>query len=176
MNWSSKLFVEQVWPEITACVGGGELIQMEGRPDTELASRLDMLSGIDGWQIHNSGIRGVASRIQKGDRSWDTFTVRMSRSSGAETEYAKRKRAIESSGGWIYPHLTIQAYSKTETGPVMSIGVARTEDIIAFIDCGFHRMNSTTNASFAVCSWSEMDSKGFKIKRITPTKKGRQLV
>ncbi|GAG64319.1 unnamed protein product, partial [marine sediment metagenome] len=59
MAWSSKLFNEQVWPAIKPFLDYGELMSMEGRPDIELAKQLDMKAGIDGWQIHKDGIRGI---------------------------------------------------------------------------------------------------------------------
>jgi glycerol dehydrogenase-like iron-containing ADH family enzyme len=52
MKWSARLFKEDVWPLIQNDVGGGILMQMEGRTDSALASALDMHAGIDAWQIH----------------------------------------------------------------------------------------------------------------------------
>ena len=162
MEWSTLLFQNEVWPIIKKIVGGGDLMIMEGRPDQELASKLDMLSGIDGWHICN-GMRGIASRVQKGDRSWNSFTIRMSRDSGASTEYEKRKAAINDNTGWIYPHLTVQAYAKTESGPILSVGVAKTIDIIDYITHGHHELRQTTNAKFAVCFWENMRDQEYRV-------------
>ena len=164
MSWSSLIFYNDVWPLVAKIVGGGQLLQMEGRPDQELATMLDMRAGIDGWQMtKKGGMRGVAARVQKGDKAWNTFTVRKSRRSGAETEYAKRHRAIEEKSGEIYPHLTIQAYALTELGPVISVGVARTADIISFIVLGLAIVRETSNADFYVCPWDKMKESGFKV-------------
>ena len=164
MTWSSLLFRQSVWPLVLKITGGGELLQMEGRPDVELATLLDMKAGIDGWQItEKGGMRGIAARVQKGNKAWDTFTIRKSRDSGCETEYAKRYRAIRDKSGEIYPHLTIQAYALTESGPVVSVGVARTEDIISFIVLGLAETRKTSNAVFYVCPWAKMKKSGFKV-------------
>jgi hypothetical protein len=160
MAWSSVLFLDRVWPLCKGRLGGGELMQMEGRPDTELARMLDMRAGIDGWHLRDEGMRGIASRIQKGN-DWRTFTIRMKRDSGATTEYEKRNTAIN--GGWIYPRITIQAYAQTEKGPILSIGIAYTSDIIGFINKGLHRIRNINNATFAVCEWIKMKTNGYRV-------------
>jgi len=162
MKWSSRLFVEQVWPAIKKHLGGGDILRMEGRPDTELARRLDMLSGIDGWHIHERGMRGIASRVQHGI-AYNTFTIRMNRHNGSETEYQKRLAAIKGEGGWIYPHLTVQAYAQTKEGPILSAAVAKTEDVIDFIERNMHETRRTTNADFAICAWDKIKAAGYKI-------------
>lgn len=167
MSWSATLFIEQVWPLIVKQLGGGELLQMEGRPDTQLARMLDMKAGIDGWHISGEGMRGIASRVQETTRPWNTFTVRMSRTSGATTEFEKRCLALKQVGrGWIYPSITVQAYAATKDGPVLTCGIAQTCDIIEFIERGLHKMNKTTNASFAVCHWDKMKNNGYRVEII----------
>jgi len=152
-----------IWPSVLPWVGGGELLQMESVNDSKFASILDMKAGIDGWQIHNDGMRGIASRIQRGDKAWNTFTIRMSRDSGVATEYEKRTVAIET-GKYIYPYLTIQAYVKTWQGPVLSVGMAKTADIMEFIKRGLNTTKRTTNAVFAVCPWEIMVKNKFPVK------------
>jgi hypothetical protein len=165
MKWSSKLFLEEVWPMVKKHFGGGELMPMEGRPDMELATLLDMRAGIDGWHLmEDGGIRGIASRIQKGDKVWATFTVRKSRNTGAATEFEKRKEAIFSGRGQIYPHLTVHAYAKTEAGPVMAAAVCKTSDLIAFIDKGLATVRPTDNAEFYACPWHAMKEAGFIVR------------
>jgi hypothetical protein len=170
MRWSSCLFVEQVWPIIKPSLDGGDLIPMEGRPDIELMKKLDMSAGIDGWQVHAQGMRGIASRVQQGERAYNTFTVRMARKSGTETEYAKRFRAIHNpQRGWIFPTLTIQAYSQTQKGPILSVGITRTVDLIDFITQQKHYVKSVADAVFAVCPWHKMIRAGYRVKIIAPT-------
>ncbi len=173
MKWSARLFCDEIWPLICPHLNGGELMKMEGRPDVQLAKELDMKAGIDGWHLHKIGMRGIASRIQETDRPWETFTIRMSRSSGVITEYKKRLQAIEEpEKGWIYPAITVQAYTKTKTGPVLSCGIARTVDIIQYIKDDLHYTKPTTNAIFAVCRWDKMQRYGYRVKKIYPQKQG----
>ncbi len=170
MKWSAKLFCEQIWPLIRPYVDGGDLLKMEGRPDIQLANELDMKAGIDGWHINGKGMRGIASRVQEASCPWNTFTVRMSRDSGATTEFEKRKIALEDiERGWIYPAITVQAYVATKEGPILSCGIAKTSDIIAFVTNDLHYIKSTSNAQFAVCNWEKMQSQGYKVKIISPT-------
>lgn len=163
MDNSSRAFERLVWPIALSWAGGGDLLQMENVMDSNFARILDMKAGIDGWQIHQDGMRGIASRIQQGNKAWNTFTVRMARDSGAITEYEKRVKAIET-GKYIYPYLTIQAYVQTWDGPVLSIGMAMTKEIVSFIQLGLHKLNKTSNAQFAICPWDAMKEYGFKVK------------
>lgn len=166
LSRSGDAFTSVVWPTVRPHLDGGDLLLMEGRPDVELARLLDMKAGIDGWQIHPQGMRGIASRVQVG-RAWDTFTIRLSRDSGAATEFSKRRDAI-SSGRWVYPAVTVQAYLGGWDGPVLSVGVALTKDIIAFIEAGLHEVRRTSNASFAVASWAAMRRAGYRVKVLRP--------
>ena len=159
---SSSAFEKLIWPIILPWIGGGDLLRMENIKDSNFARLLDMKAGIDGWQIRGDGMTGIASRIQQGWKAWDTFTIRMSRTSGAITEYEKRLKAIET-GEYIYPYLTIQAYIKTWSGPVLSVGMAKTSDIITFIKRGLHTIKPTTNAEFAVCPWDKMKNYKFNV-------------
>ena len=171
LNWSSAAFERLVWPACLKHVDGGDLLQMEGAGNSALARELDMRAGIDGWQLHPRGMRGIASRIQAGrtirdprtGRTWDTFTVRRARDSGTATEYEKRVDAI-TTGRWLYPHLTIQAYLETQDGPVASIGMALTADVIRFIQDGRASTNRTSNASFYVVPWADMRRWGYRVK------------
>lgn len=167
MDWSSKLFIESAWPMVQARFNAGPLLQMEGRPDVELATQLDMRSGIDGWELtRDGGMRGVSARVQTSPlppRCWDSFTVRMARSSGAATEFSKRRDAIHGGKGLIYPHITVQAYAELKNGPVHSVGICKTEDLIAFIDSGLHKKRFADNAEFAACFWSDMEQSGINI-------------
>jgi hypothetical protein len=165
MKWSSHLFLTQVWPMCKGPLGGGDLMRMEGRPDMELAKTLDMKAGIDGWQLHNDGMRGIASRVQAG-KEWSSFTVRMRRDSGATTEYEKRLAAIQDGRGWLYPHVTIQAYAQTQEGPIVSVGIVLTKDLIGFIQNGYSYKKRTGNALFAVCMWDKIESAGYPMKII----------
>jgi len=167
MRWSAKIFCEKVWPLIRGHLGGGDLMEMEGRPDTQLAKELDMKAGIDGWHIHKAGMRGIASRVQVTSHPWDTFTVRMARDSGAVTEFEKRKTSLDNPDqGWIYPAVTVQAYISLKKESVISCGLGKTKDIIEFIAKNLHTLKRTSNAEFAVCPWGEMQKHGYDVEII----------
>ena len=117
-------------------------------------------------------IRGIASRIQarpRGDSGafpYNTFTVRKSRDSGTRTEYVKRREAIADNEGYLYPHFTIQAYvEKWVEGPLLSLGIARTSDIIYKIEAWqidgcpvrddiYVRGNKDGQSDFYVLEWT----------------------
>jgi len=171
MDWSSQMFQQVIWPMIANDIGGGELLRMENRPDVELARLLDIRAGIDGWQIRNDGMRGIAARVQT-DREYRTFTVRKSRDSGSLTEYAKRCEAIYGNAGLLYPELTVQAYRVVNNeGLVYSAGVTRTKDLFDFIQLGLAGEQRTVNrgaANFYYAEWDAMTKAGFAVlqKRI----------
>lgn len=128
---SAKDFVEIAWPRIKTLplIGGGELQPVEASSDAEFAKTLDMLAGIDAWQVLTSpgAMRGLASRVQWG-HPYNSFTVRVALPSGADTEYHKRIRALENRElGYLYPHLTVQAYLDKRGGKLLSAAVVRTE-------------------------------------------------
>lgn len=171
LDKSTKLWQTLVWPVVRGALRGGELLRMEGSPE-KIAYLLDVRAGIDGFQVHDThGLRGIASRVQVTSRPYNTFTIRTERESGVDTEYIKRRDAITSQDGWLYPALTIHAYVKTWDGPLLSAGVAYTSDIIECIERGWCTFNSVTRngaATFAVVDWQEMKSRDFRVAIITP--------
>jgi hypothetical protein len=163
LSKSAEDFQKLVFPKINQLLGGGRASLVEEVSQSAFAKDLDRLAGIDVWHIKDdSGMRGIASRIQWGDRAFDTFTIRKSRDTGAKTEFAKRKEAIES-GQWLYPDLTIQAYISMDRTKLLSCGIAKTRDIIEMIDSGFAGTNRTDNASFYYLDWSVFEVNGFGI-------------
>lgn len=159
LSKSANIFVGQIAPLFLKAYGG-KLLHMETIKDSNFAKKFDQLSGIDAWHIYKSNIRGIASRVQWGNPDndkypYETFTIRYLRDSGTRTEFAKRKQAINSSGGWIYPHLTIQAYTDNDYN-LLSFAVAPTATIINVINAdNFSNYNRTGNAIFAIVDWSK---------------------
>jgi len=105
------------------------------------SKELDILAGIDAWQLcyDKSRMRGIASRVQQlaagKERSpYNTFTIRWLRPNGNETEYAKRLAAIRDPGSWLYPSLTIQAYVDCEHDRVISAAMVQTRDLYEFVE------------------------------------------
>lgn len=106
-NQSAADFVRVVWPVLHAhCASFQESVlrMVEGHPQSHLAQELDVHAGIDAYQRTAVGLRGIAARVQWGVNH-HSFTVRMSRPSGARTEYLKRLETItRREEGFLYPY------------------------------------------------------------------------
>lgn len=133
-----------------------------------LADYFDTCSGIDLWQVNPESkiIKGVASRIQRSDKCYETFTVRFERETGTETEYSKRLHAIRNGG--LYPELTYQAYISAGGERFSALAVAKTVDIFRFIEKESVAVKKTGNdqigqANFFVINWDDMKTKGYEI-------------
>jgi len=146
---SSRVFLD-VWPVIAPMIGGGQLKPVEGNAEKGLEQNLDILAGIDGFQLlERQGVmRSIATRVQwiPPQRSaYRTFTIRKSRPNGAKTELEKRLHSIEYRDlGYLYPHLTIQAYVRESTEELLSVGIIRTIDLFACVRD--HPSNETNRA------------------------------
>jgi len=156
---SKRLFIEVVYPEIQGWFNDAELIPVEGIEDVEMATELDRLSGIDFWNIEaDSGMYGLASRVQPRTDAWGTFTIRRSRDSGAKTEFSKRLEQIEN--GYLHPEYTIQAY--TRYGELENAAAVRTQQLIRYIDEGIEGthwwIRETHNADFYCVHWADLQS------------------
>ncbi|WP_034298026.1 hypothetical protein [Herbaspirillum sp. RV1423] len=131
---SANDFKNVVWPRIstTPLVGGGVLKPVEAVAEKEFKDELDLLAGIDAWQIlyDTSSIRGIASRVQWGSRH-DSFSIRIAVRSGNDTEFQKRLYAIRNrQEGPLYPHITIQAYLDRKNGSLQAAAAIKTIDLI----------------------------------------------
>jgi len=165
MTWSARLFTTQVWPEIANIIGGGQVISVESQTD-EMRKRLDISSGIDYWQLLPIGMRGIASRIQvAGEESpFNTFTVRLGRDTGSDTEWKKRKYAVETEG-ILYPWYTIQAYVESKHGNLQSAAIIRTRDLVNYVkkSMPLPPIKRCENASFIVCDWDDIKATGYQL-------------
>lgn len=166
---SARIFEKTVWPIIAAKCGGGQVTFVETM-NSELAKQLDIMAGIDLWQVSDGHVRGIASRVQwppaalaPDGEPWDTFTIRYERDSGAKTEFEKRREAIKT-GQWIFPYLTVQAYvSDNGVEPeILSVAIVKTSTLYSFLDeemathglkGQYVRKRATDNASFLWVSW-----------------------
>lgn len=128
------------------------ILDVEGQGNLELM--LDRYAGIDYIAMSKYGLRGVASRIQKG-KSWRTFTIRESKASGNKTEKEKRQFAIDKD--FIYPYYTIQAYVEQDK---IEYAICRTKELYKFIDDNPQkiRRNKTTNAIFVIVNWRDIEN------------------
>ncbi|WP_363796694.1 hypothetical protein ABU614_15560 [Lysobacter firmicutimachus] len=131
---SASDFRDIVWPQIAALplIQGGDIRPVEAVAEKNFRDELDLLSGIDAWQILDgrTGMRGIASRVQWG-QAHSSFTIRTRVASGQETEFHKRLRAIRNiEEGHVYPHLTVQAYLDQRKGRLLAAAVVRTKELI----------------------------------------------
>lgn len=174
---SASDFLNIVWPSISELpiVGGGQLQPVEAVAEKDFKDQLDLLAGIDAWQIQSnpSAIRGLASRVQWGEPR-KTFTIRTRSKGGGETELEKRARAIANrDNGHLYPHLTVQAYLDERRGNLLCAAVIKTTDLIA--RASFLKMNMKYNGNwfgyvdnndgsqFMYIAWEDLKSKGFEL-------------
>lgn len=181
LTQSADAFLRIVWPTLLSynAVQDGEIISLEQSVKSELAKILDVYAGFDALQLsHKDGLRGIASRIQTLDRTEDwlkskfpynTFTIRASRESGATTELTKRRDAI-TSGAWLYPHLTVQAYLTSFDGDWLSMAVIKTADLIDIIDnpptpdcVTENKVTKNGSATFKVVRWDKVPRGKIKI-------------
>jgi hypothetical protein len=124
-----------VIPVVSVLLGATKWTQAETVEPTSLSDALDLDSGID-WIVRTGTTSTtIASRVQWDQRSWDTFTIRETRSSGAVTEMSKRKESINA-GDALYPVLTLQAYVQKPRarGKLLAVAVCRTADLYAYLD------------------------------------------
>jgi len=139
-----------------------------------MASTLDMFAGIDAWQVYENdkAMRGIASRVQydngKTAYPYDTFSIRKSRPH-SQTEYEKRLAAILSDRGFVYPHLTVQAYLDAMKQCIVSVAVCRTKDLFLYVDMmgvsSFREIPNTDGSStFIAVKWSQLVSDGVRVK------------
>jgi len=171
-------FVRVVVPAIRDMIGGGEFRPVESVTADDFSKSLDMLAGIDAWQvITDIGIRGLASRIQWGPRAWRTFTIRERRPSGAKTELEKRTTS-SADHGFIHPHLTVQAYitKPRRQGRLLAAGIGKTADIMEYIasrnigakpdwDSGCWRQeNPADGVTFLCVPWDGFKRCGYDIQ------------
>ena len=167
--------VEKAKPIIRELLRGGEIKAVEGRDD-EICLMLDQNCGTDYFQIYRKGdlldgvVWGIGSRFQKvrhGSKTFDTFTIRKSREYGTDTEYIKRKRAIQNNG--IYPYLTMHGYYDEETEEILSLAIAKTIDVWDCIDnrfayTMFTNYNQIGQSEFYCLRWDKMLREGYPVK------------
>lgn len=177
-NWRKDLsasiydFQRVVYPTIKEQkLLDGELIPLEVatlQDYQHLTKQFDLLSGIDVWHIKtNIGIQGIASRIQwvERNKAFNSFTVRKTRTTGTKTEYEKRKESIQAKGEWLYPYYSLQAYIENpkKLGDLISIAIAKTEDILNCLDCYGNTKTAYDGNTFLYINWTDMQEHGYPI-------------
>jgi len=166
---SSLHFVEYVWPVIKDSIGGGYIIPVEGVTESNFAKNLDVIAGIDAWQIFSNEnnmkcMRGIASRVQWYRDKWknyypfNTFTIRHDLMSGNDTEYDKRLYALNNNNEYIlFPAVTIQSYLSEAGLPIFSIGVIFTKELFrAALNHKWRLEQVEYGNTMMVISWSKL--------------------
>lgn len=149
----------------------GEVIDVENQ-DNDACQHLDMSCGID-YLLHlkRQGItQGAAWRAQVEHPTlgpFNSFTIRRERESGSMTEFEKRKISVKNNG--IYPYYTIQAFYDQKFKNLLSLGIAKTTDILECIDKGLWDedetgKNKVGQAKFYIVWWNVMMKNGYNIK------------
>ena len=152
---SARTFRTHIYPKIKEQIGNGKLIDIEGQ-DCAISLALDYHAGGDYLQLlPDGGLRIISSRVQYG-RDWQSFTIRLSRSTGSDTEFSKRKRELEL--GYLSPYWTCQAYMVRQQ--VASVGVVKTKDLFSLVESKpFYSwtIRETSNASFLVVPFEDVE-------------------
>lgn len=163
---TSMDYLAKAAPIIKQLLNGGDILPVEGSDD-EVCKMLDLTCGIDYFHVYKSGLTwGIASRMQyECEKGWNTFTVRMKRESGAQTEYEKRKTAIEHGGE--YPYLTMQGYFD-KSSELISLAIAKTIDVMRCVDedVGYYqhtKQDKIGQAAFYVIPWDRMKRAGYNV-------------
>ena len=162
--WAKQLFLEHVAPHLLSHLPG-TIHVIEGDPHP-ICRLLDRSGGID--YLHESPhglLRGIANRVQRGNRNWATFTVRKERMSGAHTEYEKRTAAIAVNA--LSPFFTVHSYFDTQD-QLLGYAIARTEQIFEAIHQGLFGQRQTGGqqigqATFFHVSWRDLLANGTPI-------------
>jgi len=177
LSQSANDFKNLVWPKIKEAGWlQGELEPVELQSTTQWAKQLDVLAGIDAWEIKPQGLVGIASRVQwrpakdnnysNSQYPYNTINIRKQTKGGGLTELAKRTIALTSGGELIYPFWTCHAYLEQPTsGPVLSVGLIKTQDIIEAISLGFgfDKKNPEDGNIFRCVPFLILHSQGYHI-------------
>lgn len=166
MQSSTADFCRYVWPYIAAHISGGRLVVVESATVRHV---LDTHAGIDYLQVLDTGVRGLAARVQWG-RCYNTFTVRFQRrgASPESTECFKHAQAVKH--GLLRPHITVQAYlGERGSGPLLAAGIVRSDDLDRYLtEGGAFTVKDVRGgqAQFHVVRWDDLRAHGVPIKVI----------
>lgn len=141
-QWSIRTFKDIVFPAMIKeeWVPIGTVIYKD---ESELDEE-DKLGGIDCLlKTPDGNLISLAIRIQDSDENlYDSFTVRAELTSGARTEFAKRKEAIEKK--YVRPDKVLQAYVSKKTNRLDSMFMMNQEDLIEYIVNGIEGFDYAT--------------------------------
>ena len=112
---------------------GRDIGVVEGS-ESKWHKHLDSIAGIDAYQYTRYWMRGIASRIQYGV-DFKTFTIRTRRPTENKTELEKRLFSLQhKEAGLFYPYWTVQAFIDKTEATLLSVGVAKTEELYTYVN------------------------------------------
>lgn len=172
MKKSSNVFnehIDEIKQLLETGIGPVQIMSVEAE-DNEICKMLDTKAGIDYfvYRKKQDNSYSLASRILNTTKTSppNVFTMRFERESGAKTEYQKIKNAIEHDLN--YPQFTLTIYYKKDTDKILSMGLARTTDIIKCIDAGMaeEKLNDSTDkwVKYYSLRWKDMTDAGYFVK------------
>lgn len=141
---------------------GGKIIQVEGLSNTQ-AECFDRVAGIDMLLVGDGWSKGIAGRRQPG-KNWNTFTIRRTIGASHNTEYKKKRYAIEN--GCLYPSITVHAYMNNYVGAV-DFAIASTVDIFECIKDNPDKWVDVRDGgagTMYVVEWRYMQQRGMDIR------------
>ena len=172
-------FERVVLRAVSEYIGKGRLVSVETSPDDPMKHALDVLAGIDAWQMfdQNGAMRGIASRVQWVPdvlpRRWRTFTVRKDRLNGTRTEQEKMMyRFMHPDAAYTQSAVTIQAYVREpkRKGPLIAAAVIRTRDLCEYMCTHPPTIAGLVNKQergrtviFDAYSWSDLQDAGYDV-------------
>lgn len=138
-----------------------QIISLENK-NNEIAQILDVYAGIDYLVKTDNGLKGMATRVQYRN-AYNSFTVRLHRTTGTKTEQEKRINNINNN--YIYPYYTLQAYFENKNNlNLLSLAIINTEQLYNEILNNSKvviRNNNKDNNKFNVIFWKDIKTQGF---------------
>ncbi len=175
MEQSRQDFQRIILPILQGLYPNSEIIHTEAMNDSWFKF-LDIYSGVDVLLINHEKkiMQGIASRIQRSDKCFETFTIRLERDNCSPTEFFKRQEAMQR--GIFYPSLTYQAYIDPFGKQLIGMAIAHTNDILNYIVeekplIKHTNSNQFGQASFYVIYWHDF-SQSRQLVVIRPASKG----
>lgn len=161
----TKKFIAPVLKKIF----GGEVVQTENRLN-DFEQTLDCDHSIDGLVCSPRGLLPFAARFQSVD--YGTFPIRFSRPTGAETEYDKILKALETKSA-TRPFYHAQGYADGDGGAV--VAVVRTADLFNFIKQHRDKTKKIPQAdgtTILAVLWRDLKQAGVRIKKFLVSEDG----
>ena len=157
---ASKKFAE---PALKCFFGEDAQITSTEEHSSRAEEILDQNAGIDCLVATENAVYPVALRVQFG-RCWATTTIRRSRPSGAQTEYAKIAHATEFDALKVHYHC--HCYVDSD-GRSATVGVAWTSGVMDVVRANPSRWreNPDDGTTFFFAPWLEV--KRLKVYRVT---------